>query len=185
MGCVYSCLEVQSVCVDLLCGREKLYICVCVDFLLRGEKIVWLWTFCAVVQNIYRLLVWKWKMFFIGGDFKWLQQPKKVVLERFYVLTNNPNFLLFFDILCLNCVTWLVISVVYLDFIPWLCTFFWRKSFKNEKMDFVNHFENSFFKMDAIRYINENLEKLLFSWEDMLINPKVAKQNYSLSLWGD
>ena len=49
-------------------------------------------------------------------------------------------------------------------------------------MDFVNHFENSFFKMDAIRYINENLEKLLFSWEDMLTNPKVTKQNSSLSL---
>jgi hypothetical protein len=44
-------------------------------------------------------------MFFIGDDFKWLQQPKKVVLERFYVLTNNPNFLLFLDVLCLNCVT--------------------------------------------------------------------------------
>jgi hypothetical protein len=59
---------------------------------------------------------------------------------------------------------------------------FWRKYFKNEKMDFLNHFENSFFEMDAIHYVNENFEKLLFSWEVMLTNPKVAKQNYSLSL---
>jgi hypothetical protein len=36
--------------------------------------------------------------------------------------------------------------------------------------------------MNAIRYVNENLEKLLFSWEDMLTNPKVAKRNCSLSL---
>jgi hypothetical protein len=39
VGCVNSYLEVQSVCVDLLCGREKLYICACVDFLLRGAKL--------------------------------------------------------------------------------------------------------------------------------------------------
>jgi hypothetical protein len=44
-------------------------------------------------------------MVFIGDDFKCLQQPNKCVLERFYVLTNNPNFLLFLDVLCLNCVT--------------------------------------------------------------------------------
>jgi hypothetical protein len=45
-------------------------------------------------------------MFFIGDDFKCLQQPKKkCMLERFHVLTNNPNFLLFLDVLCLNCVT--------------------------------------------------------------------------------
>jgi hypothetical protein len=36
--------------------------------------------------------------------------------------------------------------------------------------------------MDAIRYVNDNFEKLLFFWEDMLTNPKVAKQNCSLSL---
>jgi hypothetical protein len=39
VGCVNSCLEVQSVCVDLLCGRGKLYICVCVDFLLGGARL--------------------------------------------------------------------------------------------------------------------------------------------------
>jgi hypothetical protein len=44
-------------------------------------------------------------MFFIVDDFKCLQQPKTCVLERFYVLTNNPNFLLLLDVLCLNCVT--------------------------------------------------------------------------------
>ena len=49
-------------------------------------------------------------------------------------------------------------------------------------MDFVNHFENSFFEMDAIHCVNENFEKLLFSWEDMLTNPKVTKQNCSLLL---
>ena len=38
-NCVNSCLEVQSVCVDLLCGREKLYVCTCVDFLLEGAKL--------------------------------------------------------------------------------------------------------------------------------------------------
>jgi hypothetical protein len=59
---------------------------------------------------------------------------------------------------------------------------FWRKSFKNVKMDFVNHFENSFFEMDAIHCVNENFKKFLFSWEDMLTNLKVAKQNCSLSL---
>ena len=29
-------------------------------------------------------------MFFIGDDFKCLQQPKKSVYKRFYILTNNP-----------------------------------------------------------------------------------------------
>ncbi len=36
--------------------------------------------------------------------------------------------------------------------------------------------------MDAIRYVNENFEKTLFSWEDMFDRPKVAKQNSSLTL---
>ena len=44
--------------------------------LVRRCKIVWLWSFCVVVQNIYKLIVWKWNMFFIGDDFKCLQQPK-------------------------------------------------------------------------------------------------------------
>jgi hypothetical protein len=38
-------------------------------------------------------------MFLIGDDFKCLQQPKKCVLERFHVFTNNPIFLLFFGCL--------------------------------------------------------------------------------------
>ena len=49
-------------------------------------------------------------------------------------------------------------------------------------MDFLNHFEYLFFEMDAIHYVNENFEKLLFSWKVMLTNLKVAKQNCSLSL---
>jgi hypothetical protein len=36
--------------------------------------------------------------------------------------------------------------------------------------------------MDAIRYVNENFEKTLFSWEDMFDKPKVTKQNRSLPL---
>ena len=30
--------------------------------------------------------------------------------------------------------------------------------------------------MDVIRYVNENFEKTLFSWEDMFDRPKVAKK---------
>ena len=59
---------------------------------------------------------------------------------------------------------------------------FWRKSFKNEKKDFLNHFENLVFEIDAIHCVNENFGKLLFSWKDMLTNLKVAKQNCSLLL---
>jgi hypothetical protein len=44
-------------------------------------------------------------MFFIGDDFKCLQQPITGVLERFYVLTNNPNIFVILEVLCLNCVT--------------------------------------------------------------------------------
>ena len=106
----------KCMCGPFVWKGKIVHMCMC-RLLVRRCKIVWLWTFCVVVQNICRLLVWKWKMFFTGDDFKCLQQPNKCVLERFYVLTNNPNFLLFLDVLCVNCITWLVISVVYLDFI--------------------------------------------------------------------
>jgi hypothetical protein len=51
---------------------------------------------------------------------------------------------------------------------------------------FLNHFGKLFFffffLMDAIRCVNVNFEKTLFSWGDMFDKPKVAKQNRSLPL---
>jgi hypothetical protein len=53
---------------------------------------------------------------------------------------------------------------------------------KMKRWIFQDHFENSSFEMDAIRSVDENSEKTLFSWGDMFDKPKVAKQNCSLPL---
>ena len=52
-------------------------------------KIVWLWTFSVVFQNICGFLVWKWKMFFIGDDFNCLQQPENICFWKDFMFSQK------------------------------------------------------------------------------------------------